>query len=193
MVLIIFQIASLPSVPLLSQSPNATIESFISVIDIKTDAKSNTWALKTVDNSFYLHWNVLHDLIVTNSRETQDEVLDAWFSILFGSASPPLSTHTVACFTTLTTEILYWRKESFAGMMEAGFNTLHKYSYWRNLQYLFVPLIYHRKGINHWIFVRVLIHQKLVEIYDSLGETMGTSHQQVRGLLYSRNIFINCC
>lgn len=149
---------------------------------------SNAWALKTFDNSFHIHWNVLHDLIDTTSRETQDEVLDAWFSILFASATPPHATPNVACLSTLVTELLYWKKENFAGMVQAGFNTLHKYSYWRNLEYLFIPIIYHRTRINHWIFVRVLIKEKVVEIYDSLGEVMGVGHQQVRILNYNNLI-----
>lgn len=116
------------------------------------------------------------------SKETQDEVLDAWFSILFASATPPHTTPTIACLSTLVTELLYWKKESFTDMIQTGFTTLHKYSYWRNLDQLFVPIIYHRQ-INHWIFVRVLIKQEVVEIYDSLGKPMGIGHQQVSHLV----------
>jgi hypothetical protein len=155
----------------------------------------NHWALKSWDNKISLQWNLLKDLISPESLATSDAIVDAWFSIIFSSSHPLTSDCLPSTFlSTLCSGFLDWHSESY---MKEMITTISKelttVTNWQYLEYLYLPVLVPMDPIDHWILLRVRVGslESVIEVYDSLGNTLSADQMQVCFILQINHSYAN--
>lgn len=143
--------------------------------------------MKSWDNKVSLQWNLLQDLISPDSLATSDSVIEAWFSIIF-SSSHPLTSDPLKCtfLSPLCSGFLDWTDEDFKEeMIGAVAKELTTVTNWQTLQCLYLPILVPMNPIDHWILLRVTFgsSENLIEVYDSLGNTLSSAQIQVSLIL----------
>ncbi|RPB03011.1 hypothetical protein L873DRAFT_272314 [Choiromyces venosus 120613-1] len=107
---------------------------------------------------------------------TTDSVLDSWFSILFSFASlQDKQSCKVAFLSSIISSIPSIDNNTITNLISCAFNDFYCFNYWHFLEFLYFPL---NVNENHWFLVRVGIHTKTIEIFDSTGISLEVQIQK---------------
>lgn len=138
----------------------------------------NKPGLRTLDGQYKLQWKLLKEMTSTSTHLTADPVLDSWFFVLFSFAA--IHSREECKVASLSTLVAYIPTSTTQNISEvllpAALNNLYCFNYWHLLEFLYFPL---NLNENHWILIRVGIENKIIEIFDSLGNELGRKTLQV--------------